>query len=64
MAFRRNLGFGHSRQVRPPLVLGIAGDSGQAMRGSSATDAPTNVGNAGPRKNTWWCYPLHQHRQP
>ena len=44
MAFRRDLSFGHSRQVRPPVVLGTVGNSGQAIRGSSVTDAPAMSG--------------------
>ncbi len=44
MVFRRDLGPGHSRQVRPPVVLGTAGDSGETMRGSSVTNAPAMPG--------------------
>jgi len=49
--------------ISASFVLDTLGDSGQAMRGSSVTDAPAAAGNAGPRKNTWWCNPLNQHRQ-
>lgn len=38
------LGLGPSRQVRPPSLSGAPGSSGQAMRGSNSTHAPSKTG--------------------
>ena len=44
MAFRRNVRFRSLQASSASFVLGIAGDSGQAMRGSSVTHAPAMPG--------------------
>jgi len=61
MVFRRRKPV-HPGKSGLHLSSAAAGDSGQAMRGSSVTYVP--IWNAGPSKNTWWCNLRYQYRQP